>query len=188
MAGKTPGLVTGSNAKLTFGGKTLAYATDVSYSVDVSVVPVEVMGSYEVITNEPIAINVRGSFTIVRYTANASTALPQAAKTGNGVGKLGKDKTNSKDGQADAFNPGKMLSTSTVDLEIFQRLAAEGSAIGSAESQSLVKISDCRLTRLSSGLNKRGIMTESYDFVGILYDDESFTGAASRSNSVEDLT
>ena len=185
MAGQKPGLVTGSNAKLSIGGKTLAYATDVSYSVDVSVVPVEVMGSYEVITNEPIATSVRGSFTIVRYTATAANALPQAAKSGNGVGELGKDKTNSVDGQSNAFNPGKMLSTSTVDLEIFQRLATEGSAIG---SQSLVKISDCRLTRLSSGLIKRGIMTESYDFVGILYDDESFVAAASRSNTTTDLT
>lgn len=185
MAKSKPGLVTGSNAKLIFGGKTLAYATDVSYSVDVSVVPVEVMGSYEVITNEPIAVNVRGSFTIVRYTATAANALPQAAKTGNGVGQLGKDRTNSMDGQSNAFNPSKMLSTSTVDLEIFQRQATEGEAIGTT---SLVKISDCRLTRLSSGLNKRGIMTESYDFVGILYDDESFEGDASRSNTVEDLT
>jgi hypothetical protein len=176
-----PGLVTGSNAKLKFGGKTLAYATDVSYSVDVSVVPVEVMGSYEVITNEPIAVNVRGSFTIVRYTAKGNAGLPASAKDGNGVGRFG-------GGQTDAFNPGKMLSTSTVDLEIFQKSAQVGTDGAASSVDSIVKISDCRLTRLSSGLNKRGIMTESYDFVGILYSDESFAGAASPSNTITDLT
>jgi hypothetical protein len=184
MAGQKPGLVTGSNAKLKFGNKTLAYASDVSYSVDVSVVPVEVMGRYEVITNEPIATNVRGSFTIVRYTKEGNAGLYGSSKTsGNGVGALGKDGTTANSGQANAFNPGQMLSTSTVDLEIFQRSSAGGN-IG--DSLKLVKIQDCRLTRLSSGLSKRGIMTETYDFVGVLYGDESFN--ASLSGSGEDLT
>lgn len=183
MAGQKPGLVTGSNAKLKFGTKTLAYATDVSYSVDVSVVPVEVMGRYEVITNEPIATNVRGTFTIVRYTkeGNAGAGLPDSSSNGNGVGKFGTQGTTEKSGQANAFNPGQMLTTSTVDLEIFQRKVS-----GDFETSTpLVKIENCRLTRLSSGLSKRGIMTETYDFVGILYSDESF--AASMSKTSTDL-
>jgi hypothetical protein len=172
MAGQKPGLVTGSNAKLKIGGKTIAYATDVSYAVTVDVVPVEVMGRYEVVTNEPIAVNVAGSFSIVRYTDTANAALPLAAAKGNGIGELGKGLAD--DGQKNAFNPQQMLSTSTVDVEIFQR-----NAPGQDPSKPLVKISDCRLTRLTSGISKRGVMVENYDFVGILYSDDSFEAGGS---------
>ena len=57
MAGKKPGLVTGSNAKLKIGGKTIAYATDVSYAVNVDVVPVEVIPGGKPVTVElfPVA-------------------------------------------------------------------------------------------------------------------------------------
>jgi hypothetical protein len=168
MANLKPGLVTGSNAKLKIAGRTMAYATDVQYSVDVAVVPVEVMGRYEVITNEPIATSVNGSFTVVRYTAGNAN-VPDAAKSGNGVGQFGNGGA-SGGNQANAFNPGQMLSSSTVDIEIYQRK----SDAGFEKTTPLVKIQDCRLTRLSSSLNKRGIMTESYQFVGILYGDDSF--------------
>ena len=96
MAGVKPGLITGSNAKIQFGGKTLAYATDIQYSVDTAVIPVEVMGHFEVIANEPIAITVNGSFTVVRYAKGAaiasqtdpnSSTLPGASAGGNGIGK-----------------------------------------------------------------------------------------------------
>jgi hypothetical protein len=173
MAGQKPGLVTGSNAKLKIGGKTIAYATDVSYAVTVDVVPVEVMGRYEVITNEPIAVNVAGSFSIVRYTSTAAGADGRAAN-GNGVGQFGA-------GQGNAFNPSQMLSTSTVDIEIFQR-----NAPGADPSELLVKIEDCRLTRLTSGISKRGVMVENYDFVGVIYDDDSFV--AGKSGNSNDLT
>ena len=86
MADVKPGLITGSNAKIQLGGKTLAYATDIQYSVDVAVIPVEVMGRFEVVTNEPIAITVNGSFSIVRYSKGSP--VPNAAADGNGVGKF----------------------------------------------------------------------------------------------------
>ena len=184
MSGKKPGLITGSNAKIQLGGKTLAYATDIQYSVDVAVIPVEVMGRFEVITNEPIAITVNGSFSIVRYSK--SSPVPDAAVSGNGVGKFAAGSPTLGD-QSSAFNPGKILSSSTVDIKIFQRKAVAGGANPTADDTNLlVTISDCRLTRLSSGLNKRGIMTESYTFVGTMYQDESFTAEATTTGT--DLT
>lgn len=181
MAGKKPGLITGSNAKLKVGGKTLAYATDITYSVDVAVIPVEVMGKYEVITNEPIATSVSGSFTIVRYSKAGNAGLPDttAESGGNGVGNFAAG-SDTLGGQTDAFNPGRILATSTIDIEIFQKLPpTAATAVSELNTTALVKITDCRLTRLTSGLNKRGIMTENYSFVGILYDDESFDSAPS---------
>lgn len=175
MANMKPGLITGSNAKIQIGGKTIAYATDVQYSVETAIIPVEVMGRYEVLTNEPIATSVAGSFTVVRYSSLAA-GLPNAAPTGNGVGKL-------SDGMANAFNPGQMLSTQTVDIVIFQKTKEIATA---ADVQEVVRITDCRLTRLSGSINKRGILTEGYSFVGVLFDDDSFT--ASGSEIGKDLT
>jgi hypothetical protein len=176
MAGKKPGLITGSNAKIVLGGRTLAYATDIQYSVETSVIPVEVMGRMEVMCHEPIAINVSGSFSVVRYTSFAKTnGLPDTATNGNGVGQLAAGGTNLGD-MSNAFNPGAILSTSTVDLQIYQRQAASGADTGGTTAE-VIKISDCRLTRLSGSINKRGILVEQYQFVGIMYDDESFTAS-----------
>jgi hypothetical protein len=46
MAAKAPSFVTGANAKIKAGGKTFAYASDVSYQVIVDTVPIETMGRY----------------------------------------------------------------------------------------------------------------------------------------------
>ena len=169
MAGVKPGLITGSNAKLKFDGKTLAYATDVQYSVDTAVIPVEVMGHFEVIANEPIAITVAGSFTVVRYAKGAaiaagdSSTLPGASANGNGIGQLGGPK------QKDAFNPKNILQSSTVDMDIFQKAIGPN---GTESSNAIVKIIDCRLTRMSGSVNKRGVLTEGYSFVGRLFQDD----------------
>jgi len=179
MAGVKPGLITGSNAKIQFGDKTLAYATDIQYSVDTAVIPVEVMGHFEVIANEPIAITVAGSFTVVRYAKGAAVAatttdsatLPGANASGNGVGALGGN-------QAEAFNPAKILTTQTVDIAIFQKVLAGQTS--TSDSKPVVKIIDCRLTRMSGSVNKRGVLTEGYSFVGrLLQDDEHQVGVSS---------
>lgn len=178
MAGIKPALITGSNAKIQIDGKTIAYATDIQYSVDTAVIPVEVMGRYEVVTNEPIATSVAGSFTVVRYSsAVKDSGLPNASATGNGVGNLAGNMKN-------AFNPGQMLSTQTVDIIIYQKKKESATAAG--DVQEVLKITDCRLTRLSGSINKRGILTEGYSFVGVLFDDDSFE--ASGSGTGTDLT
>ena len=181
MAGVKPGLITGSNAKILFGGKTLAYATDIQYSVDTAVIPVEVMGHFEVIANEPIAITVNGSFTVVRYAKGAAVAatgtdsatLPGANASGNGIGALGGAD------QKEAFNPASILATKTVDIAIFQKSLA-GATVDTTTATPVVKIIDCRLTRMSGSVNKRGVLTEGYSFVGrLLQDDDHQVGVSS---------
>jgi hypothetical protein len=84
MAGKQTSLITGSNAKVVFDGITLAYATDVQYDVSIQTIPVEVMGKFEVLANEPVAYLVAGSFSVVRYTAAAKSGnISGAAQGGN---------------------------------------------------------------------------------------------------------
>ena len=74
-----------------------------------------------------------------------------------------------------AFNPQMVLSSSTVDIDVFQRKSGVTGADATVDYTKFMTITDCRLTRLSGSLNKRGILQESYQFVGILYSDESFT-------------
>lgn len=165
MASKKPTFVTGANAKIKVGGKTFAYASDVSYQVVVDTVPIETMGRYEAVTNEPVNYSVAGELSVVRYTSSASgQGISGAATTGNGLGNV--DFTTG--GKAsDHLNPGNMLASQTWDLSVFQKV--DGSS-----STEVITIKDCRFNRKSAGINKRGILVDRLSFVGILADDESF--------------
>ena len=175
-----PGLITGSNCKITVDSKTVAYATDLQYMVETTTIPVEVMGRYEVVTNEPIATMVNGSFTVVRYAKGlASTAgLSDTSVNSNGT-------KNMAGNMGNAFNPGEMLTTETVDIIVYQK--TKSSATAAADVQKIVKITDCRLVRKSGSVNKRGILTESYQFVGVLLTDDSHEVDVSRSGVGTDM-
>jgi hypothetical protein len=183
MAGQKTSLITGSNAKIKVNGKTLAYATDFQYSVEIQTVPVETMGRYEVLSNEAIALIVSGSFSVVRYTQAAATAgtTGQAASgLGNGVGRWGMNSH---------FNPGLILASLTVDIELYQKFvndpepgvstAGVASPIGPDQQVRVKFITDARLTSMGGSINKRGILMESFRFVAIGLSDDSFDSAPS---------
>lgn len=174
---KKVAFVTGSNAKIKINNIVLAYATDVQYDVTVQTIPVEVMGRYEVLSNEPIATVVSGSFSVVRYTKSASSSsIVGAAKDGNGLGKWGTGPSASDPGLAGHINPAKLLTSETVDIDLFQNTSDGG-------TQDFLKITDVRLTRMSGSVNKRGILMESFAFVGILLDNESFEAGVTDSKT-----
>lgn len=159
---KLPGFVSGANAKIQLDSKTIAFASDVSYNVDTLTVPVECIGRYEVLSNEPIAYGCNGTFTIIRYTKQAAVAnIAGAATDGNSPSKISTVDSNI----STHMNPAQMLMSKTFDLEIFQKVDQSGSTIG------VFKISDCRITRRGATLNKRGILVDTYAFVGILATD-----------------
>jgi hypothetical protein len=167
MAGIKPSFVTGANAKIKAGDLTIAYAQDVSYNVTVTTIPIETMGRYEVVSNEPVAYFVDGTLSVIRYT-DVAAGLDGTAATGNGVGNW---KFNNPQG-ADAsqhFNPAEMLASQTWDLEIFQKSDDNGGI----KTTRVIKVKDCRLTRKGGGINKRGILVEQYAFNAILADDDS---------------
>jgi hypothetical protein len=187
MAGKKTSLISGANAKLKINGVTMAYAVDFQYNVSIQTIPVETMGRIEVLANEPIAMSINGSFTVVRY-ANAAKAgdIYGAAKDGNGIGVWGTEPpagasakpsaaTGVDQGLSSHVNPSKILLSRTVDIEIFQRAA---SAAG-ADSTFIKKIVDARITGMSGSVNKRGILMESFTFVAEMLNDDSFSSAAS---------
>lgn len=162
MAQKKPAFITGATAKIKSGGLTIAYAQDVSYNVTVSTIPVETMGRYEVVSNEPVAYFTDGSLSVIRYTKFAKEQnMAGAAATGNALHNW-EHTTGGNAGEH--FNPSKLLGSQTWDLEIFQKTEDDEIVV--------VKMHDCRLIRKGGAVNKRGILVESYAFQAILQSDD----------------
>ena len=181
MAGKKPSFITGANAKIKVGGKTFAYASDVSYQVVVDRIPIETMGRYEAVSNEPVNYSVAGELSVVRYTGIAKTnGMPGTNTGGNGLGKV--DFTTGGNA-ADEINPGNILLSQTWDLSVFQKeqtgVTAGGGTAQVTDSVEFITIKDCSFTRKSAALNKRGILVDRLAFVGILAHDESFDSSNS---------
>ena len=176
MASQVPSFITGATAKIKAGGLTFAYAQDVSYRVNVDTIPVETMGRYEAVSNEPVNYSVSGELSIVRYTAIAkANNAPFTNAGGNGLGKA--NWTTGGKG-SDQFDPGNLIVSQTWDLAVFQKnTAGVNSAIGDANK--VWTITDCRFNNKSAGLNKRGILVDRLTFVGILASDDSFTASNS---------
>ena len=181
MAGKKPSFITGATAKIKVGGKTFAYASDVSYNVVIDTIPVETMGRYEAVTNEPVNYSVSGELSVVRYTAVAKTNnIPGTNAAGNGLGAV-----NFQTGGngSEHINPGNLLLSQTWDLSVYQKVQAAATAAGASaqttDGAEFITIKDCRFNRKGAGLNKRGILVDRLSFVGIIADDESFDASFS---------
>lgn len=185
MAGKVPSFITGANAKITAGGVTFAYASDVSYSVSVDTVPIETMGRYEAVSNEPVNYSVAGELSVVRYTGIANrNNMAGAAANGNGLGNVNY-KTGGNAG--DEMNPANILVSQTWDLNVYQKIQSGNPATtspaetnaGAPTSGAVITVTDCRFNRKSAGINKRGILVDRLGFVGILAYDDSFQAGTS---------
>ena len=174
MAGIKPSFITGANAKIKAGDITIAYAQDVAYNTTVTTIPIETMGRYEVVTNEPVAYFVDGTLSVIRYT-NVAAGLAGTAAQGNGVGNWKFATPAGSDG-GQHFNPAALLASQTWDLEIFQK-SDDGS--GGILSTRTVKVKDCRFTRKGGSITKRGVLVEQFAFNAILADDDSLIAANS---------
>lgn len=189
MAQKKPSFITGANAKIQVGGKTFAYASDVSYQISVDIIPIETMGRYEAVSNEPVNYSVAGELSVVRYTGIAKTnGMPGTNTGGNGLGKVN---YNSGGNGANEINPGNILVSQTWDLAVYQK--EQAAAVGggaTAEtaitgSDPFIYIRDCRFTRKSAALNKRGILVDRLSFAGIVAHDESFESSYSGDDDLQ---
>ena len=177
MAQQKPGFITGANAKIKAFNKTLAYCSDVSYNVTVQTIPIESMGKYEVHSNEPVAYSVDGSFSIIRYTKNATNSaaggvIADAASGKSNAPESIEDGGNGNMGQH--IDPAQILASQTFDVEIYEKRD------GNIE-QRVYRVSDCRLTRRGMTLNKRGVVVDSYAFVGVLASDLDIATAVGNS-------
>lgn len=180
MAGKVPSFVTGATAKIKAGGLTFAYAQDVSYRVSVDTIPVETMGRYEAVSNEPVNYSVAGELAVVRYTAIAqANNMPGANAGGNGLGNATWAGGGAGNKGSDQFDPSNLIISKTWDLAVFQKTEPGFNTPVAAGTPAVITITDCRFTSKGAGLSKRGILVDRMSFVGILASDDSFTAANS---------
>lgn len=181
MAKLAPFFLTGANAKVKVNNKTMAFCTDLSYSVQVNHAAPKVLGMYEAGSLEPLSYEVSGTFTVIRYVADAasinqnqgfSTPVGVSDK-GNGVGAIGPDNPIAKnlgnDGRTqDALNPQTFDNATYFNIEVFQKMA-------NGESLGVARIRDCRINRADFSLaGKTAPAMERYSFRALYVDEDSF--------------
>ncbi len=141
--GHSPFFITGANAKIKLNGKTLAFCTDVAYSIQILHQTPKILGMYEGSSVEPLGYSVSGSFSVIRYAKDAAAAVGNKPNyiagndAGNGAGNWGGAwgsnvgdflATNGigNDGRAhEALNPAKFFNGTTFDIEIYQKVTAQ---------------------------------------------------------------
>jgi hypothetical protein len=146
MSGIKPFFITGANAKIKVSGKTMAFCTDISYSVQVLTQTPKILGMYEGSSVEPLGYSVSGSFTIIRYAKDAKANIGGSKHPfgvndhGNGVGNWGGVWGNNvgdffarngigNDGRAnEALDPSKFANGTTFDIEIYQKTPQQSGA------------------------------------------------------------
>lgn len=189
MSGIRPFFVNGANAKIKLNGKTLAFCTDLSYSVSVLTQTPKVLGMYEGSSVEPLGYTVNGSFTIVRYVKDVPAAIggkkPDGVAendAGNGVGnwgtvwggKLGDFLARNgigNDGRAhEALDPSKFSNGTTFDIQVYQKTnnGVKTDLVGVAN------IRNCRITQADFSLSKKGVAMQRFTFTALYADEDSF--------------
>ena len=190
--------LTGANAKIKLNGLTVAFATDMSYTIDVKHAAPRLLGMYEPSSVEPLSYDVSGSFTVIRYIKGMAGAVAQVpdgvSPHGNGIGgytrapkdfnentkaKLDELKktfspTNINDGRADlSFDPKSLDVGFRFDIEIYQKY--QDTASNTTQLKRVAIIRDCRLTRSDFQLAKRSTAIQRFMFMGIYVDEDSFS-------------
>jgi hypothetical protein len=182
MAGMRPFFLTGANAKIRVNNVTLAYVTNLSYSVQVNHATPRVLGMYEPTSIEPLSYLVTGSFSVVRYIADVKDDVggvsPYGAdNNGNGVGNYGPDglgkrlkagfNLSAPDGRAyDALNPSKLDKATGFEIMVFQKIDGDTKAV--------CKIREARITRADFNLGVRSAATQTFNFTAVYADEDSF--------------
>lgn len=189
MSGKAPFFLTGANAKIRVNNKTLAFATDISYSVEVKHADPRVLGMYEGHSIEPLAYYISGTFTVIRYVADMKKAIENSGKSaphstsnkGNGLGAIGGNDLsfsagdlglgNSKSTEVDmsaALNPNRMQNGSGFNIEIYQKMAG-------GDTMPVARIRGARITRADFAIGgKTSPAIERYAFRAVYVDEDSF--------------
>jgi hypothetical protein len=190
MAGIKPFFITGDKLKIRLDGKTIAFATDLTCSIQIIHQTPHVLGVYEGVSVEPLSYNVSGSFSIVRYVhnaiANIGTAPPGVSPldVGNSAGTWGSggygnvlSTIGGAQGRAhEALDPSTYSQGTTFDIEVYQSIngsIAEDSMLG------VIKIRSARITKADFGVSKKAPAMDRFDFVALYVDGDVTQAKAS---------
>jgi len=170
-----PAFVSGANAKLAIADTNyiLAFASDVNFTVDVTVVPIEAIGKIQIISYEPVAYSVAGSMNVMRYTgkqmrtAGLAGTLTTADTTYSNVnvGNAANDIAQNYAKFGAHFDPEAYMASETFDLIVFVKSTELAGSAATTSWDQLYTIKNCRLTRRGNALTKRGVMVDAYSFV-----------------------
>lgn len=214
--GHSPFFISGATAKIRLNGKTLAFCTDVAYTIQVITQTPKILGMYEGSSVEPLGYSVSGSFAVIRYAKDAVAAVGNKPNhiagndAGNGVGNWGgawgsnvgsflASNGIGNDGRAnEALNPSKLAGGTTFDIEIYQKVkqqpqnnsglaqvqkflskiqsvAAGGTGAGGpTDAIGVAKIRNARITQADFRLSKKGVAIQTFNFVALYVDEDSF--------------
>jgi len=180
MSKLAPFFLTGANAKVRVNNRTIAFCTDLSYSVTVHHAAPRILGMYESVSLEPLYYEVTGTFQVIRYVADVKSANEsRGAKTpsgvsdrGNGIGAVGPEDVFSRnignDGRTqEALNPETFDKATFFDIQVYQKMA-DGS------QQGVAKLRDCRIIKADFSMSKTAATTERFAFRSLYADEDSF--------------
>lgn len=194
MAGLLPSFLSGAQLIVRLGGSTVAFAQALSFSDNMTQVPVGGIGSYSYHTLEPVQYAVQGSLVITSYSRlMASKDAFTDANNGSNVGKKTGDTVTSDSGQAPGpivksnadtvagavvrggnrlliprhFNPVQLLLAQTFDITVHARFYSNsnGFATPAGFGPILYTIKDCRGSGWGTGLNPGSLMGETFSYV-----------------------
>jgi len=187
MAHKIPFFLTGANARILLNNRTVAFATDVSYSIAVKHASPHVLGRFEAEVHQPLAYDVTGTMTIIRYARGIEKLYRNKSPSdvtgdGNGMGSFSRadgagglkkalgipsSMADGFDGAADeALNPSRFFQSKMFNIEIRQKLTGGNEA-------TVVLLRDCRVENLSFELSKRGVAIQRLQFKARYADDDT---------------
>ena len=187
MSGQQTFFLTGANAKIKINHRTIAFCTNISYTVTVNHAAPILLGMYESGSVEPLSYIVNGSFSVIRYTAgilsdsDASINGIELSENGNGIGAWGPDGVTERiaaglkfdqskaDGRVyDNLNPRRLEKATGFDIEIYQKYNDGG------QMHAVSKIRGCRVTSSTFNLNNRSNAIQNFNFRALYVDEDSF--------------
>jgi hypothetical protein len=198
-----PFFVTGDKLKIKLNGKTIAFATDLMCSIQILHQTPHVLGMYEGVSVEPLAYNITGSFSIIRYVRNAQAndggaTVPNGVATndsGNGVGNWGSvwgggvlnnvfsslgnlgGTLGGSDGRAnEALDPSTYSQGTTFDIEVYQKfenITTEGVA-GTFGTLGVLRIRSARITKADFSINKKSPGQDRFEFTALYVDGDAY--------------
>lgn len=174
MSGLKPFFITGANAKIKLNGKTLAFCTDLSYSIQVITQTPKVLGMYEGSSVEPLGYSVSGSFTLIRYAKNAVKDIGSqphsTVNKGNGTGNFA-DTLRVGSASDIQLNPADLHNGTSFDIEVYQKVEKSP---GKFDQLGVAKIRQARITQTDFSLSKKTLAVQKFNFVALYADEDSF--------------
>jgi hypothetical protein len=179
MANKVPFFLTGGNAVIRVNNYTVAFATDVSFSTKIRQQSPRVLSKYEVETHVPLAYDVAGQFSVIRYARGFNSALggkatSDTSDSGNGLGSLGittiggtLQKADTLQGALSIFKTGDQ--DVPFDIEVQQKHVSSGTP----DVLTFFRLKGCRIESFDIKLNKKSAAVQIITFKAIYFDDDT---------------